>query len=143
MHIHFHGWYFSPILLCVHHTAFFSTSLHIFIQTGLLNKISRAFPHFSLFFTNAYLFVLSFCPLLQSVMLLSSPVPMHTSCQLFSSHRFCNNHTNKPIILIATCTMIYSSFMMSTQRIISSFRPLLNDTQINAVISINDLLLNT
>lgn len=82
-------------------------------------------------------------PLHQSVKLLSKPFHLHLFCQLFSSQNFCNNHTIKLIILIATCTMIYSSFMMSTRQNISNFRPLLNATQINAVISINVLLRKT
>lgn len=79
----------------------------------------------------------------QSVNLLSKPFHLHLFCQIFPFHLFCNNHTSKPIILIATCTMIYSSFMMSTRQNISNFRPLLNATQINAVISINVLLHKT
>ena len=82
-------------------------------------------------------------PLHQSVMLLSRPVFLHLFFQIYPFHLFCNNHTNKPIILIATCTMIYSFFMMSTRQNISNFRPLLNATQINAVISINNLLHKT
>ena len=82
-------------------------------------------------------------PLHQSVMLLSRPVFPHLFFQIFPFHHFCNNHTNKPIILIATCTMIYSSLMRSTRQNISSFRPLPNNTQINAVISINALLHKT
>ena len=82
-------------------------------------------------------------PLHQSVKLLSKPVFSLLFCHIFSFQLFCNNHTNKPFILIATCTMIYSSFMMSTRQTISNFRPLLNATQINAVISINDLLHKT
>ena len=82
-------------------------------------------------------------PLHQSVNLLSKPVFSLLFCQIFPFHLFCNNHTNKPIILIATCTMIYSFFMMSTRQNISNFRPLLNATQINAVISINVLLHKT
>ena len=74
----------------------------------------------------------------QSVNLLSRPVsPPAPIFQIFLSYRFCNNHTSKPITLIATITMIYSSFMMSTRQNINNFHPLLNATQINAVISIN------
>lgn len=131
--------------LCSFHTAFYfqrSYALFLYISSfRQVHSIKSVAPF--LHFTGAYLFVLSFCPLHQSVILLSRPFFLHIFCQIFSSQRFCNNHTNKSIILIATCTMIYSSFMMSTQRNISSFRPLLNDTQINAVIIINDLLLNT
>ena len=79
----------------------------------------------------------------QSVNLLSRPVFLLLFCQIFLFHLFCNNHTNKPFILIAICTMIYSFFMMSTRQNISNFRPLLNATQINAVISINVLLHKT
>ena len=82
-------------------------------------------------------------PLHQSVNLLSKPVFLLLFCQIFPFHLFCNNHTNISIILIATCTMIYSFFMMSTRQNISNFRPLLNATQINAVISINVLLHKT
>ena len=82
-------------------------------------------------------------PLHQSVLLLSKPVFSLLFCQIFPFHLFCNNHTSKPIILIAICTMIYSFFMMSTRQNISNFRPLLNATQINAVISINVLLHKT
>ena len=82
-------------------------------------------------------------PLHQSVNLLSKPFHLHLFCQIFPFHLFCNNSTNKPFILIATCTMIYSFFMMSTRQNISNFRPLLNATQINAVISINVLLHKT
>ena len=82
-------------------------------------------------------------PLHQSVNLLSKPVFSLLFCQIFPFHLFCNNHTNVSIILIATCTMIYSFFMMSTRQNISNFRPLLNATQINAVISINVLLHKT
>ena len=71
----------------------------------------------------------------QSVNLLSKPFHLHLFFQIYPFHLFCNNHTSKPIILIATCTMIYSFFMMSTRQNISNFRPLLNATQINAVIS--------
>lgn len=79
----------------------------------------------------------------QSVMLLSRPVFPHLFFQIYPLHLFCNNHTNKPIIHIATCTMICSSLMRSTRQNISSFRPLPNNTQINAVISINALLHKT
>ena len=79
----------------------------------------------------------------QSVMLLSRPVFYIYFSKFSHSIFFCNNHTNKPIILIATCTMIYSFFMMSTRQNISNFHPLLNATQINAVISINNLLHKT
>ena len=79
----------------------------------------------------------------QSVNLLSKPFHLHLFFQIYPFHLFCNNHTSKPIILIATCTMIYSFFMMSTRQNISNFRPLLNATQINAVISINVLLHKT
>ena len=79
----------------------------------------------------------------QSVNLLSKPFHLHLFFQIYPFHLFCNNHTSKPIILVATCTMIYSSFMMSTRQNISNFRPLLNATQINAVISINVLLHKT
>ena len=79
----------------------------------------------------------------QSVNLLSRPVFLLLFCQIFLFHLFCNNQTNKSFILIATCTMIYSFFMMSTRQNISNFRPLLNATQINAVISINVLLHKT
>lgn len=79
----------------------------------------------------------------QSVNLLSKPFHLHLFFQIYPFHLFCNNHTSKPIILIATCTIIYSFFMMSTQQNISNFRPLLNATQINAVISINVLLHKT
>lgn len=82
-------------------------------------------------------------PLHQSVNLLSKPVFSLLFCQILPFHLFCNNHTSKPIILIAICTMIYSFFMMSTRQNISNFRPLLNATQINAVISINVLLHKT
>ena len=82
-------------------------------------------------------------PLHQSVNLLSKPFHLHLFCQIFPFHLFCNNPTNKPFILIATCTMIYLFFMMSTRQNISNFRPLLNATQINAVISINVLLHKT
>ena len=82
-------------------------------------------------------------PLHQSVLLLSKPVFSLLFCQIFPFHLFCNKHTSKPIILIATCTMIYSFFMMSTRQNISNFRPLLNATQINAVISINNILHKT
>lgn len=82
-------------------------------------------------------------PLHQSVNLLSKPVFSLLFCQIFPFHLFCNNHTNKSFILIATCTMIYSFFMMSTRQNISNFRSLLNATQINAVISINVLLHKT
>ena len=82
-------------------------------------------------------------PLHQSVLLLSKSVFLLLYCQIFPFHLFCNNHTNVSIILIATCTMIYSFFMMSTRQNISNFRPLLNATQINAVISINVLLHKT
>ena len=79
----------------------------------------------------------------QSVNLFSRPVFSLPFCQIFPFHLFCNNHTNNPITLIATCTMIYSFFMMSTRQNISNFRPLLNATQINAVISINNILHKT
>lgn len=82
-------------------------------------------------------------PLHQSVNLLSKPVFRFYFARFSLFHLFCNNHTNKPIILIATCTMIYSFFMMSTRQNISNFRPLLNATQINAVISINNPLHKT
>ena len=82
-------------------------------------------------------------PLHQSVNLLSRSVFLLLSCQFFHSIFFCNNHTNSTISLIATCTMIYSSFMMSTRQNISNFRPSLNAPQINAVISINVLLHKT
>ena len=82
-------------------------------------------------------------PLHQSVNLLSRPVFLILSCQFFSFHLFCNNHTNAAVILIATSTMIHSSFMMSTRQNINNFRPLLYATQINAVISINVLLHKT
>ena len=70
-------------------------------------------------------------PLHQSVLMLSKLVFSLLFCQIFSFHLFCNNPTNATIILIATCTIIYSSFMMSTRQNISNFRPLLNATQIN------------
>ena len=114
-----------------------SIFLHIFIQTGSLNKISCIFFRISL----AHIHTPH--SLHQSVNLLSRPVILLLFCQIFPFHLFCNNHTNKPFILITTCTMIYSFFMMSTRQNISNFRPLLNATQINAVISINALLLNT
>lgn len=57
-------------------------------------------------------------PLHQSVNQLSKPVFSLLFCQIFPFHLFCNNHTSKPIILIATCTMIYSSFMMSPPALI-------------------------
>ena len=79
----------------------------------------------------------------QSVNLLSKPFYLHLFFQIYPFHLFCNNHTSNPIILIATCTMIYSSFMMSTWQNISNFRPSLNATQINTVISINVLLHKT
>lgn len=82
-------------------------------------------------------------PLHQSVNLLSRPVFLHLFFQISPLHLFCNNHTNKTFILIATCTMIYSFFMMSTRQNISNCRPLLNATQINAVISIKVLLHKT
>ena len=82
-------------------------------------------------------------PLHQNVNLLSKPVFSLLFCQIFPFHLFCINHTDKPIILIATCTMIYSFFMMSTRQNISNFRPSLNATQINAVISINNPLHKT
>ena len=82
-------------------------------------------------------------PLHQSVMLLSRPVFLHLFFQIYPFHLFCNNHTSKPIILIAIHTMIYSFFMMSTRQNINNFRPLLYATQINAVISINVLLHKT
>ncbi len=59
----------------------------------------------------------------QSVNLLSKPVFSLLFCYIFSFQLFCNNHTNATIILIATCTMIYSSFMRSTRQNNSSFRP--------------------
>ncbi len=82
-------------------------------------------------------------PLHQSVNLLSKPVFLLLFCYIFSFQLFCNNHTNATIILIATCTMVYSSYMRSTRQTISNFRPLLNSTQINAVISITVLLHKT
>lgn len=66
-------------------------------------------------------------------MLLSRPGGSTSIFPNFPIPSFCNNHTNKPIILIATCTMIYSSLMRSTRQYISSFRPLPNNMQINAV----------
>lgn len=99
--------------------------------------------NFSSLFIGAYSYAVLSPPLHQSVNLLNKPVFSLLFCQIFPFHLFCNNHTRKPIILIANCTMIYSSFMMSTRQNISNFRPLLNTTQINAVISINVLLHKT
>ena len=82
-------------------------------------------------------------PLQKSVKLLSKPVFSLLFCQIFPPHLVYINHTNKPAILTATFTMIYSSFMRSTRQTISSFRPLLNAPQINVVISINVLLHKT
>ena len=94
-----------------------SIFLHIFIQTGSLNKISCI-----LFRISPRIFIhRTLRPLHQSVNLLSKPVFSLLFCQIFPFHLFCNNHTSKPIILIATYTMIYSFLKMSTQRIISSF----------------------
>lgn len=45
-------------------------------------------------------------PLHQSVNLLSKPVFSLLFCQILPFHLFCNNHTSKPIILIATCTQL-------------------------------------
>lgn len=79
----------------------------------------------------------------QSVNLLSKPFHLHLFFQIYPFHLFCNNHTSKSFILIVTCTIVYSFFMMSTRQNISNFRPLLNATQLNAVISINVLLHKT
>lgn len=122
---------------CVHYTALFlhpssSRQVHSIKSVELfLTFLRRIFIRRTL------------RPLHQSVNLLSKPVFSLLFCQIFPFHLFCNNHTNKPIILIATCTIIYSFFMMSTRQNISNFRPLLNATQINAVISINVLLHKT
>ena len=112
---------------------------HIFIQTSSLNKISCIFFRIS----PAHIHTphsppsTSKCYVIEQTCFSTSIFPN------LSIPSFCNNHTNKLIILIATCTMIYSFFMMSTRQNISNFRPLLNATQINAVISINVLLHKT
>ena len=128
---HPYGWYFLPIPRVLSHkrlsvslccriqlpqqSSLFSLfSLPIIIQTGLLNKISRTF-HRRIFIRR------TLHPLHQSVNLLNRPVFSLLFCQIFPFHLFCNNHTSKLIILIATCTMIYSFFMMSTQQNISNF----------------------
>ena len=116
-----------------------SIFLHILIQTGLLNKISCIFFHIS----PAHIHTPHSPPSTSKCYVIEQTCFLHLFFQIFPFHLFCNNHTNKPIILIATCTMIYSSFMMSTRQNISNFRTLLNATQINTVISINNLLHKT
>ena len=66
------------------------------------------------------------------------------ACLLLKENWRNHSKLDEYIILIATCTMIYSFFMMSTRQNISNFRPLLNATQINAVIcQINYVSKNT